>query len=416
MNLAKNTVLLAALLAITMPYERAIADEVFSVDVVHYWVSKSESAALDVFRTAWTKGGNRWVDLAEKNETALQRTISDRIANGYPPAVMQWHANESARELTDMGIVQDIDRVAQEEHWHDILPPFMFDRITLQGKIYLAPTNIHTENWLWTSQAVFDALQLSTPTTWDEILAAADRIQATGKPAFALGGGSWEITLLFNNIMNYKLGSEGYARIMSMEADAVLDPRMLDALDMLRRISRYVEPAKEREGKSWADAAAMVAQGEAGMQIMGDWVKGELLSLGYAIDKDFGCITTPGTSIADFTVVDAFAFPLTSLKESDEAQGAFARMILAPENQLAFNRLKGSLPVRTDIDPQDLDRCGQLGMQQLKELQQGTPVRSSAMPSQVAQGLIAILDAFFNDRSISAQATQQQLYQLFKQG
>ena len=40
-----------------------------------------------------------------------------------------------------------------------------------------------------------------------------------------------------------------------------------------RRFKNYVDPGSP--GRNWNDAAALVIQGKAGMQIMGDWAKGE---------------------------------------------------------------------------------------------------------------------------------------------
>ncbi|WP_341486623.1 ABC transporter substrate-binding protein [Pararhizobium sp. A13] len=380
-----------------------------AVDIVHFWVSKSEAAALDIFRKAWIADGNRWVDMPAKNKVEVQRIVSERIANGYAPAVMQWNANEGSRELPEMGIVLDIEQVAREDNWREILPAAVLDRITYDGKVYFAPTNIHAENWLWTSEAVFRDLDLATPQTWDEIFAAAEKIKASGRLPVAVGGGRWEISLIFNNIMYQKLGAEGYARVISGDPAMVNDPRMIEALEVLRRVSRYAEPVAARESKTWADATAAVGRGEAGMQFMGDWAKGELSARGYTVDKDFGCSLVPGTAIAYFMVIDAFAFPLTSREEEAEGQQAFARMVLDRDNQVAFSRIKGSLPVRTDVDPSGLDRCGRLGLQMIAEKKGEVSAQSMAMPSQMSEGWIGILADFFNDQTISPETAQQRL-------
>ncbi|CAN7704010.1 ABC transporter substrate-binding protein [Pararhizobium sp. LjRoot238] len=393
----------------------AAAEEGMAVDVVHYWVSKSESAALDIFRKAWAVAGHQWADMPAKNKVEVQKIVSDRVTNGYAPAVMQWNANEGSRELPEMGIVLDIEQVARTDHWRDVLPAAVLDRISYDGKIYFAPTNIHAENWLWTSETIFRDLGLTTPQTWDEIFAAADKIKASGRFAIALGGGRWEVSLIFNNIMYQKLGSEGYARIISGDPALVNDPGMIEALSMLRRLSRYAEPAAARETKTWADATAAVGRGEAGMQFMGDWAKGELAARGYTVDKDFGCSLVPGTAIAYFMVIDAFAFPLTNREEAAEAQQAFARMVLDRDNQVAFSRIKGSLPVRTDVDPSGLDRCGQLGLKMIAEKKGEVSAQSMAMPSQMSEGWIGVLADFFNDQTITPQTAQHRLHEILAQ-
>ncbi|MCG5478482.1 ABC transporter substrate-binding protein [Sinorhizobium alkalisoli] len=408
-----KTVLFAAALTLANPLNVAAADSSGAVDVVHFWVSKSESQALDVFRQAWTKAGNQWADLPADNKVAVQRVVSDRVANGYAPAVMQWNANEGSRELPEMGIVLDIEEAAKADRWRDVLPATVLDRISYKGKIYFAPTNIHAENWLWTSEAIFLKAGLSAPRSWDDIFAAAERIKAEGRLPIALGGGNWEISIIFNNIMHYKLGSEGYIRLISGDATVVQDPRMAEALGMLRRLSRYAEPGAVRAPKTWADATEAIGRGEAGMQFMGDWAKGELVARGYAVDRDFGCSLVPGTEIAYFMVIDAFAFPITNRPDAAAAQQAFARMLLNRDNQVAFSRIKGSLPVRTDVDPSGLDRCGRLGLEMIAE-KSGVSAQSMAMPTQMSDGFIAVLAEFFNDQSMSVETAQRRLYEVLQ--
>ena len=392
----------------------AIADGL-EVDVVHFWVSNSEAAALDTYRQAWTSQGNLWLDFPAENKVAVQRVVSERIVSGYPPAVMQWNANQGSRELPEMGIVQDIEEAAREDHWREILPAFVLDRISYEDKIYFAPSNIHAENWLWTSQVLFDELGLDTPESWDDVFHSAEQLQRAGYRPIALGSGEWELSLLFNDLMFHTMGPKGYERILAGDAEAILEPPILEALDMMRRVSRYTDTPSARAGMTWADATAQVGRGEAGMQFMGDWAKGELIKLGYAVDKDFGCTLAPGTSIAYFMVIDAFAFPLTSREGSYNSQQAFARMVLDRDNQVAFSRVKGSLPARTDVDADVLDRCGRLGLRMLSQDEHRVSAQSMAMPSQMSEGWIGILSDFFNDPDMTSETAQQRLYHIVSQ-
>jgi glucose/mannose transport system substrate-binding protein len=408
-------VALAAALAAMTPSQRAAAADGMAVDVVHFWVSKSEAAALDVFRKAWIAGGNQWADVPAENKVVVQRIVSDRIANGYAPSVMQWNANEGSRELPEMGIVQDINDVATADHWRDFIPATVFDRISYQGKVYFAPTNIHAENWLWTSKTIFNQAGARTPTTWDEIFDAAEKIKASGHLPIALGGTRWEISLIFNDIIYHEFGPDGYTRLMSGDASLVQDPRMIASLKMLSRLSQYVEPLETRKNKTWADATAAVGRGDAGMQFMGDWAKGEFVARGYQVDRDFDCSLAPGTAIAYFMVIDAFAFPLTNREGAADAQRAFARMVLDRDNQVAFSRFKGSLPVRTDVDPAGLDRCGKMGLEMIKAKNREVSAQSQAMPSQMSEGWIGVVGDFFNNRTITPQEAQKRLYEVLTQ-
>ena len=385
-----------------------------TVEVIHFWVSPSENKALNVYRQAWKNLGGKWNDLPVKDKDTELKLVSDRIANGYPPTVMQWFGNEGSQELPAMGVVQDIEEVAAADHWRDFLPANVVDRISYKGRIYFAPTNIHAENWLWTNKKIFDKLKLPPPTSWDSLLESAAKIKAAGYTPIARGSGTWETSLIFNDIVYSVYGAEAYARLMSgRDPQAAMRPEMLKALGIFRRLSAFVEPAQT--GKTWADATLSVGQGRAGMQFMGDWAKGELTEAGLVADKDFRCTLAPGTESVYFVVVDAFAFPATNNEQDRRSQHLFARQVMNTNNQIAFNRVKGSIPVRTDIQRNSLDACGKIGLDLMSRKGGQVSVQSMTMPSQMSKGWIDVVADFLSDPRITPESAQRQLAEVLSQ-
>ena len=385
-----------------------------TVEVVHFWISQSENKALNVYRQAWKGLGGKWNDLPVKNKDAELKLITDRIANGYPSTVMQWNANEGSKELPAMGVVQDIEEAAAADRWREFLPENVVDQISYKGRIYFAPTNIHAENWLWTNKKIFDKLKLPVPTSWDSLLDSAAKIKAAGYTAVALGSGTWEISLIFNDILYSLYGHAAYTRLMSGgDPKAAMRPEMLKALGILRQISAFAEPV--RSGKTWADATLSVGRGKAGMQFMGDWAKGEMTEAGLAADKDFRCTLAPGTESVYFVVIDAFAFPVTNNEQDRQSQLLFARQVMNTDNQLAFNRIKGSIPVRTDIQRKHLDSCGKIGLDLISRKGGQVSAQSMTMPSQMSQGWIDVVADFFNDPKMTPASAQRQLAEVLSQ-
>jgi glucose/mannose transport system substrate-binding protein len=385
-----------------------------SVEVVHFWVSASEKKSLDVYRRAWKSQGGRWNDVPTKDKASEVKLVTDRVANGYPPSVMQWNANEGSKELPAMGVVQDIEEVATADGWRHFLPINIVDQISYKGRIYFAPVNIHAENWLWYSKKIFDKLKLPTPNTWEGLLASAAKIKAAGYTPIALGDGPWEISLIFNDIIYSLYGHEDYVRLMSgVDPQAAMSPNMGKALGMLRRLSAFVEPI--RKSKTWADATLSVGQGRAAMQFMGDWAKGELTEAGLALDKDYQCLLAPGTESVYFVVVDAFAFPVTNHESDRRAQLLFARQLMDTQNQLAFNRIKGSIPVRTDIQRHQLDSCGKIGLELMSRKGKQVSAQSMTMPSHMSEGWIGVVADFFNNPKVTPEAAQRQLVEVLSQ-
>lgn len=385
-----------------------------AVEVVHFWVSNSEKKSLDVYRRAWKNQGGRWNDVPTKDKASEVKLVTDRVANGYPPSVMQWHANEGSKELPAMGVVQDIEEVATADGWRNFLPANIVDQISYKGRVYFAPVNIHAENWLWYSKKIFDKLKLPAPNTWEGLLASAAKIKAAGHTPIALGEGAWEISLIFNDIIYSLYGHDAYARLMSGgDPQSAMSPNMLKALGMLRRLSAFAEPV--RKNKTWADATLSVGQGRAAMQFMGDWAKGELTEAGLTLGKDYQCLLAPGTESVYFVVVDAFAFPVTNHESDRRAQLLFVRQLMDTQNQLAFNRIKGSIPVRTDIQRSHLDSCGKIGLDLMSRKGKQVSAQSMTMPSHMSEGWIGVVADFFNDPKMSPEAAQRQLAEVLSQ-
>ena len=62
----------------------------------------------------------------------------------------------------------------------------------MDGKIYCAPVNIHSPEWLWLSNKVFEKVGIPVPTNWNEFVAAAPALEAAGNMPLALGNQPWQ--------------------------------------------------------------------------------------------------------------------------------------------------------------------------------------------------------------------------------
>lgn len=148
--------ILAAVLAasVALPFGAANATD---LEVTHWWTSGGESAAVAELAKAFDATGNHWVDgaIAGSGGTARPIMIS-RITGGDPMGATQFNHGRQAEELVQAGLMRDLTDVATAEHWKDIIrPSSLLDSCTIDGKIYCAPVNIHSWQWLWLSNAAF---------------------------------------------------------------------------------------------------------------------------------------------------------------------------------------------------------------------------------------------------------------------
>ncbi|MCP4289255.1 MAG: hypothetical protein GY792_33345 [Gammaproteobacteria bacterium] len=99
----------------------------------------------------------------------------------------------------------------------------------------------------------------------------------------------------------------------------------------------------------------MVIKGEAGMQFMGDWAKGEFTAAGKEPGVSYIAAPAPGTSNMFLFNVDSFIMFTQKDAGAQEAQKAMARLILQTEFQEVFNVNKGSIPVRVGMSEDPFD-------------------------------------------------------------
>ena len=112
----------------------------------------------------------------------------------------------------------------------------------------------------------------------------------------------------------------------------------------------------------WQEATAMVIQGKAAAQIMGDWAQGEFAVADQKAGVDYDCLPGLGVHQVLDAGGDVFLFPKQDDPEVEAAQKKMAAMLLSPEVQVAFNLKKGSLPVRGDVDLSAANDCMQKGL------------------------------------------------------
>lgn len=336
------------------------------LEVMHWWTSGGEAAAVGELAKAFDATGNKWVDSAIAGSGTVARPIMiSRITGGDPMGAFQFNHGRQAEELIEAGLLRDITDIAEAEGWKDIVnPPSLLESCTLDGKIYCAPVNIHSSQWMWLSNAAYEKAGVPVPTDWNEFVASAPALEAAGILPLAQGQQGWQQNIVFSNLLVGLLADDVYLGVFQ-DKNAELA-----AGDDVKAVWEAVATARDLGKKStvqnWNDATNLVITGQAGAQIMGDWAQGEFAVAGQVAGEDYTCL--PGMGLKDvlFTGGDAFYFPILSDEAEIAAQSELAALMLKPETQVAFNLKKGSLPVRGDVDLASANDCMKKGLEILK--------------------------------------------------
>jgi len=325
------------------------------VEVLHWWTSGGEAASVAVLKELLEKEGHVWKDFAVAGGggDAAMTVLKSRVVAGNPPTAAQVKGPQ-IQMWGDEGVLTDLGDVADAEKWDAVIPKVVADIMKYDGNYVAVPVNVHRINWMWANPDIFRKAGAEIPTTWEQFEIAAQKIQKAGFIPVAWGGQPWQEATVFEIIVAAVGGADFYRKAL-VDADpaALKSPTMVQALKTLKMIKTYTD--KSAPGRDWNLATAMVIKGQAAMQFMGDWAKGEFKAAGKQPNVDYVAMPAPGTSEFFLFNVDSFIMFNVKDKAAKEAQAAMARLILQTEFQRVFNVNKGSIPVRLGMDRKAFD-------------------------------------------------------------
>ncbi|MCW5320067.1 carbohydrate ABC transporter substrate-binding protein [Verminephrobacter aporrectodeae subsp. tuberculatae] len=402
-----NVIRIAAVAACTLGSAAASAQ---SVEVMHWWTSGGEGAAIGVLKKDLESRGIQWIDMAVSGGggEAAMTALRARAVAGNPPtsaqflgmAVVDW-ANED--------FLSDLTEVATKENWDRSIPPALQRFAKFKGKYVAVPVNIHRPHWLWMNARIFNDNGLRPPTTWDEFNATADKLKAKGILPLAMGGQPFQEATAWESVV-LGLGGPDFYRKAVIEADpaSMKSATMLKVFDQMRKLRGYVD--RNFAGRDWNLATSMVIKGDAAMQLMGDWVKGELIAAKGTPGKEVLCIVAPGTQGSFLFNTDFFAmFKVGGDRRA--MQLTMASAVMNPTFQETFNLAKGSIPARSDVPMDKFDACGKQSAADLKAATAANHVYGSlahghAQPAAMQRAYLDVITKHFNSDMSSKDAVE----------
>ncbi|WP_341888023.1 ABC transporter substrate-binding protein [Variovorax sp. YR752] len=401
----------AGLLSATLAPLSAVAGE---VEVLHWWTSGGEAKAAAELKASMQKKGHTWKDFAVAGGggDSAMTVLKSRVVSGNAPAAAQIKG-PSIQEWAREGVLANMDDVAKAEKWDELLPKAIADGLKYKGNYVAAPVNVHRVNWLWANPEAFKKAGAKLPTSWDEFFVAAEALKKAGIIPIAHGGQNWQDFTTFEAVALGVGGAEFYKKaLVQLDAGSLKSPTMDKVLATFKKVKTYTD--KNAPGRDWNLATAMVIKGEAGMQIMGDWAKGEFLAAGKVPGKDFACVAAPGTAKSYTYNVDSFA--LFKLKDSanQKAQQDLAAAIMSTEFQEVFNLNKGSIPVRLNMKLDKFDDCAKTSAADfVSTAKAGSLVPSiahgMAVPSAAEGAIKDVVSQFWNDDKMSSASAMDKL-------
>jgi glucose/mannose transport system substrate-binding protein len=378
-------------------------------EVLHWWTSGGEARSVAVLQKEFASRGGKWTDMpvAGGGGDAAMTALRARVLAGNAPTAVQLKG-PAIQEWYEEGVLANISSVAKAQGWADVLPASIAGHMKCEGKWCAAPVNVHRVDWIWANAAVLAKNGISMPTSWDEFNAAAAKLQAAGITPLAHGGQAWQDATVFEAVALGIGGPEFFQKaFVELDQATLKSNTMVKVFDQMRIMRGFVD--NNFSGRDWNLATAMVMNGEAAFQIMGDWAKGEFLAAGKRPGIDFLCASTPGDGF--LYNVDSFAMFAVDGSDKTDGQLLLAELIVGKNFQKVFNMNKGSIPARVDVALDDFDPCAHTSAQDMATSNASGSLLPSyahgmALRGAQAGAITDVVTAHFNSDMSSADAVE----------
>jgi glucose/mannose transport system substrate-binding protein len=219
------------------------------LEVISWWTSGSERAALDVIFDNFRKSapGVDFVNaaVAGGGGSNAQVVLATRLAENDPPDTWQTHPGGSIRAYQDAGLLADVSSVYQQDNLSSAVPEQMRTDVSVGGKEYGVSTGAHRINVLWFNKKLLAKAGVSVPAsgyTIDAFLADLRKVDAGGIVPLCRGGKDpFATSELFENTLLSVVGTTGWARLAS--DDFRWDSSQVDqALNSFGKMLGYSDP------------------------------------------------------------------------------------------------------------------------------------------------------------------------------
>jgi glucose/mannose transport system substrate-binding protein len=338
------------------------------VTVFTWWADGGEKAGLDglvsVFNTDCKDFKFVNSAVAGGAGSNAKQVLANDLQAGKPPSTFQAHAGAELKDYINAGQVDDVSQLYKDYGLDKAFPQNLVDNLTVDGKIYSIPANIHRANVVWANPAVLKKANIdgaTAPASVDAWIADLEKLKAAGvKAPLAISKGFAQ-EMLVEAVLLAELKPEAFKGLWDGKTDWS-GANVTAALNKYKTLLSYTNA--DREAIDWPDALGYVNKGQAGYTLMGDWVAAQQLA-DKVPDSAYTYWPAPGTAGSFQFLADSFTLP-TNGADPDGAK-CWLKTVGSAEGQKAFNTKKGSIPARSDADPADYPKYQQSAMADWKK-------------------------------------------------
>jgi multiple sugar transport system substrate-binding protein len=185
--------------------------------------------------------------------------------------VVTWFAGERMRYFAGQGLIEPIDDIFPGGFEAEF-PSAFKSASSHEGTIYFLP-----QSWYWWgvyyNTAVFDELGLSVPVTWKQFLDVCEALKDAGKIPITIGTRFLWTAAGWFDYLNMRVNGLDYHLKLTEGVIPYTDDGVKKVFEYWGQLVEGGYFLRDHTSYNWQDAATFLFTGEAGMYLMGQFIK-----------------------------------------------------------------------------------------------------------------------------------------------
>lgn len=288
----------------------------------------------------------------------LYETIGlPNLLNGRnaPDIYFEWAGSRLEQRYQD-GFAADLTDAVETGPIAGLFDPSIFESVTIDGKVVMIPHAADVTNVLWYNTDILEDAGVTPPTTWDQLIAACDTLNAKGIIPIASGNKDlWAAGNWLAHLASRVVGEDVYEETLSGNAK-FSTPEWEEALGYVKELADHKCVNDSANAVDDNEGAQLFFQGKAAMHAIGSWL------VSWAIDEapelNFDYVNLPampgsGDQGSVIGVVTGYIVNAKSTKQ--DAAADFLALLNSDENVAAFIEAELTPLALSASEGQDVD-------------------------------------------------------------
>jgi len=259
--------------------EETVSEEPVTITWWHIQTEEAQKALWQSLADEYmTEHPNVTIEITVMENENFKAKLTTVMQSGEVPDLFQSWGGGTMNDQAEAGLLKDITAYLDEDGWRDTFSPGALGVYAYKGKNYGVPRDMGMVGFWYNKDLFAEAGIDSPPTTWTELLEDVQTLKDAGITPIAVGAGDKWPAAFWWEYLAVRIGGEAaFNAAASTREGSFTDEPFVEAG---YKIVELVEMDAFQDGflgATWGDEATLMGNGEAAMDLMGQWAPGSFI-------------------------------------------------------------------------------------------------------------------------------------------